>query len=162
MGKGGASGATTEVVIQRGGDASVLTTGAIKVYDTAGGGGVTGSVVMLTDLDGALTGAASAEHTAIDTSSARKFGLGGNITKTGSPTDLVIEARMATNTSTTLRLPMRNWFWGDLRWDDTVVGASGLDFYLEGDVSAPAMSVFATMTGSNTFTLSNMFMVLKD
>lgn len=140
---------------------TVTASGEMLVQDTSGVGGVTNSVISLTSLNVDLTGAGSAEHAGIDTSTARRFSLAGQISKTGTPTDVRLEVRCATNTSTSLRFPYQRDFWGDLRWTDQAVGG-GLKFWLDGPVEAPAMSVFATMTGTNTFTLSNMQLFLKD
>ena len=153
-----------EVYILRGGDASILASGALKVSDVGGGGsGAVGysAFVTLSGLNMALTGGASTSVDGIDTSQARHFTLAGNVAKTGTPTDIVLEVRFTTNTGTAVYFPYQNDFWGDLRWDDTAIG-SGFPFALHGEVDSDYVSIYAEMSGSNTVTLSNMTLFLKD
>lgn len=168
MGKGGASGKVTEVAIK----APVTAAGEVLVYDMApsGGGGAGinfSTVISLSTLNvslGSAESSTSAEHTGIDSSEAREFMLAGKITKGGTPTNILIEVRCATNATTSLRFQYQNGFWGDLRWDDTAVGSDGVDFALIGEVMCGGMSVFATMTGAagTTFTLADMYLTLRD
>lgn len=161
---------TVEVVIrgEAGNFARVNSDHELLVHDMSGGGGGSGAVslstfVSLSNLNTNLdaTAGRSATSARSDCSSAREFALAGKLEKTGTPTDILFKVFFATNTTTSAKHQHKEDYWADLRWDDVAVG-SGITFHLTGKCVGQAVDVFVTMTGANTFTLSEMTLYLRD
>ena len=162
MSKGGASGAVTEVVLVRGGDASVLTTGAIKVYDVSPH--VSSEWQSMAALNTSLDSGNLSDSFATDVSAYRDFAVLMDVSVTGAPTDLTIKAQYSSNIAGPWRT-LQNWFWADLTWDDATVDDAAWDHPAFQDrCPTQFMRIFATMTtaSAGTFTLANCELHLKD
>lgn len=112
-------------------------------------------------LSAALDGVSGrSTHFRLDVTSYREFMLAGNLATSGTPTDFLIEARYATNQTTSAVHPYRRDFWADLRWDDVAIGANGTAFALDGPCFN-FLEIFMTMTGGGTVTTSNVTIHLR-
>ena len=106
----------------------------------------------------------TANSQTIDCETRRKFSLFYTLARAGTPTDIRIIVQFSQDGGTTF-FDYMNWFFGDLRFDDTAVGSDGINEVVTGDCIAEDMRIRVVATGttaSNTFTVSNMRLNLKN
>jgi len=93
-----------------------------------------------------------------------KFNLFYKITKANTPTDIKINVQFSPDSGTTWH-DYKNWFFGDLRYDDTAIGTNGIKNVVMGDCIAEHMRISTLAAGVssvNTFVISGMRVTFKN
>ena len=94
-----------------------------------------------------------------------KFNLFYKITKANTPTDIKINVQFSPDSGTTWH-DYKNWFFGDLRYDDTAIGTGSiLRNVVMGDCIAEHMRISTLAAGvssTNTFVISGMRVTFKN